>query len=92
PANAANQAGAKVLANVLQDPQAQLELFTSEGIYPGIDLAKTSPQVQALFAAVPVHPSVLPLSALTENVQPELAAQYLTRIEQDWTTNVLQRR
>ncbi len=91
PANAAHQAGAKVLANVLQDPQTQLELFKSKGIYPGIDLAKTSPQVQAQFAAVPVHPSVLPLAALTENVQPELAAHYLTRIEQDWTTNVLQR-
>ncbi len=79
------------MANVLQDPQTQLELFTSEGIYPGIDVAKTTPQVQAQFAAVPVHPSVLPLAALTENVQPELAAGYLSRIEQDWTTNVLQR-
>lgn len=91
PANAANQAGAMVLANVLQDPATQLELFTSTGSYPGIDLAKTSPEVQAQFAAVPVHPSVLPLAALTENAQPELAAEYLGRIEQDWTTKVLQR-
>ena len=90
PANAANQAGAMVLANILQDPQTQLELFKSKGIYPGIDLANTSPQVQAQFAAVQVQPSVLPLSTLTENVQPELAAEYLTRIEQDWTTKVLQ--
>ncbi len=91
PANAAHQAGAMVLANVLQDPQTQLQLLKTEGIYPGIDLAKTSPDVQAQFAAVPVHPSVLPLQTLTENAQPELAAEYLTRIEKDWTTTVLQR-
>ena len=90
PANAAHQAAATVLANVLQDPQTQLELLTVKGVYPGIDVTKTSPDVQAQFAAVPVHPSVLPLTALTENAQPELAAEYLTRIEQDWTTNVLQ--
>ncbi len=90
PANAAHQAAAMVLANVLQDPQTQLELLKIKGVYPGIDVTKTSPEVQAQFAAVPVHPSVLPLTAHTENVQPELAAEYLTRIEQDWTTKVLQ--
>ncbi len=91
PANAAHQAGAMVLANVLQDPRTQRELLTTKGIYPGIDLTKTSPEVRAQFAAVPVHPSVLPLQALTENAQPELAAGYLTRIEQDWIKIVLQR-
>ena len=53
-------------------------------------MAKTSPDMQAQFAAVPVHPSVLPLTTLTENAQPELSAGYLARIEQDWITNVLQ--
>lgn len=90
PANAAHQAAAMVLANVLQDPTTQLELLKSSGVYPGIDVSKTSPEVQAQFAAVSVHPSVLPLAALTENAQPELAAEYLSRIEKDWTTNVLQ--
>ena len=90
PANAAHHAAAMVLANVLQDPLTQLELLTREGIYPGIDVAKTTPEVQAQFAAVPVHPSVLPLMTLTENARPELSAGYLARIEQDWITNVLQ--
>ncbi len=90
PANAAHQFGAMVLADVLQDPQTQLELLTRQGVYPAIDVTRTSPEVQAQFAAVPVHPSVLPLAALTANVQPELAAAYLSRIEQDWTTLVLQ--
>lgn len=91
PANAGDHAGAMVLANVLQDPQAQLALFTAEGIYPGIDLSRTSAAVRAQFAAVPRSSSVLPLSALTANVQPELAAAYIARIEKDWKSNVLQK-
>ncbi len=91
PANAGDHAGAMVLANVLQDPQAQLALFTAEGIYPGIDLSRTSAAVRAQFAAVPRSSSVLPLSALTAHVQPELAAAYISRIEKDWKSNVLQK-
>jgi len=91
PANAADHAGAMVLANVLQDPHTQLALFTAEGTYPGIDLSRTSAAIAAQFAAVPRNPSVLPLSALTEHVQPELAAAYISRIEKDWKSNVLQK-
>jgi putative spermidine/putrescine transport system substrate-binding protein len=91
PYNAAHQAGALVLANVLQDPQTQLALYRAEGIYPGIDLAKTDPGTQAQFAAVPVSPSVLPLAALTRNAQPELASGYVTRIEAGWKIHVLQK-
>jgi putative spermidine/putrescine transport system substrate-binding protein len=91
PYNAAHKAAALVLANVLQDPQTQLALYKAEGIYPGIDLAKTDPGTQAQFAAVPISPSVLPLAALTRNVQPELASGYVTRIEADWKTHVLQK-
>jgi putative spermidine/putrescine transport system substrate-binding protein len=91
PANAAHHAAALVLANVLQDPATQLQLYRAEGIYPGIDLTRTSAAVQQQFAAVPVSPSVLPLAQLTAHAQPELASGYLTRIEKDWTANVLQR-
>ena len=91
PANAAHSAGAKVLANVLQDPETQLGLYEAEGIYPGIDVTRTDPDVQARFAAVPLHPSVLPLAELTRNAQPELAPEYVARLEKDWTATVLQR-
>ncbi|GAA1994857.1 ABC transporter substrate-binding protein [Nakamurella flavida] len=90
PANAANAAGAKVLANVLQDPETQLALYEAEGIYPGIDLTRTDADVQARFAAVPLSPSVLPLEELTRDAQPELAPEYVARLEQDWTATVLQ--
>jgi putative spermidine/putrescine transport system substrate-binding protein len=91
PYNAAHKAGALVLANVLQDPQTQLALYRTQGIYPGIDLAKVDPGTRAQFAAVPVNPSVLPLAVLTRDVQPELASGYVTRIEADWKINVLQK-
>lgn len=91
PYNAAHTAGALVLANVLQSPPAQLALYQAEGIYPGIDLRKAGPAAQARFAAVPVSPSVLSLAALTRDAQPELASGYITRLEGDWKTHVLQK-
>ena len=90
PGNAAHHAAALVLANVLQDPQTQLALYKAEGTYPGIDIAKTDAATRAAFAAVPLDPSVLPLSQLTAHAQPELASGYVTRLEKDWTTQVLQ--
>ena len=91
PANAAHHDGALVLANLLQDPATQLELYKVEGIYPGIDLGRTTTDVQASFAAVPISASVLPLTRLTDNAQPELASGYVTRIEKDWKTDVEQK-
>lgn len=91
PADAAHRAAALVLANVLQDPATQLGLYKAEGIYPGIDLTKTSAQMQDTFAAVPLSPSVLPLKALLSNAQPELASEYVSSIEKDWKLAVLQK-
>ncbi|MEO7059173.1 MAG: ABC transporter substrate-binding protein [Lapillicoccus sp.] len=90
PANAAHRAAALVLADVLQDPQSQLALYQAEGTYPGIDVTKTDVATQAAFAAVPLSASALPLSELTAHAQPELASGYVTRLEKDWKTEVLQ--
>lgn len=90
PANAAHSDAAMVLANVLQDPATQLELYKLEGVYPGIDLTKTSAEVRQEFASVPLSASVLPLEELLSNAQPELASDYVTRIERDWKSEVLQ--
>lgn len=91
PADAAHRAAALVLANLLQDPATQLALYKAEGIYPGIDLSKTSPPTRDAFAAVPQSPSVLPLTTLLSHAQPELASGYVTRIEKDWKSAVLQK-
>jgi len=90
PANAAHRAAALVLADVLQDPRTQLALFVAQGTYPGIDVTKTDAATKAAFAAVPVSPSVLTLAQLTAHAQPELASGYVTALEKDWRTQVLQ--
>ncbi|GAA0207224.1 ABC transporter substrate-binding protein [Cytobacillus oceanisediminis] len=90
PENAGSRAAAFVLANTLQEPEVQLALFESAGIYPGIDVSRTDDAVQQAFDDVPRSPSVLSLDDLTADVQPELSSAYLARIEDDWTTLVLQ--
>lgn len=90
PDNAAHKAAALVLANLLEDPLTQLALYQAEGTNPGIDVTKTATATQAAFAAVPLSASVLPLSQLTAHAQPELASGYVTRLEKDWKTEVLQ--
>ena len=91
PKTSPHKAAAEVLANVLLDPASQLELYTKEGVFPAIDVAKTEPAVQAMFKGVSTSPSVLPLADLTAHAQPELASTYVTTIEKDWKTNVLQK-
>jgi putative spermidine/putrescine transport system substrate-binding protein len=91
PYNAGAQAAAKVLANELLDPEVQLELFRTAGIYPAIDLERLTDAERAPFEDVDLGPSVLPLTELTADTQPELAAAYVTRIEADWKARVLQR-
>lgn len=91
PANAAHQAGALVLANVLQEPEVQLALFEAAGVYPAIDVATTPQGVQDAFAAVETSPSVLPLAELLADARPELASAYLSAIEDGWVAEVQQK-
>jgi len=91
PSNAAHSAGALVLANVLEDPEVQLALFRATGAFPGIDVSRTSAPVQKKFAAVRQSPAVLSYEELAANAQPELASDYITRIEMDWRAQVLQK-
>jgi putative spermidine/putrescine transport system substrate-binding protein len=91
PANSPHKAAAQVLQNVLLDPETQLEFYTLSGTFPAVDLSKLSPELQAKFAAVSTSPSVLPLADLSKDAQPELTSKYVTTIEKDWKTNVLQK-
>lgn len=91
PSNSDHQAGALVLANVLQDPEVQLALYEATGAYPGIDVARTPAGVQQGFAAVRPSASVLSIAELNADAQPELASGYISRIEDGWRAEVLQR-
>ena len=91
PANSPHKAAAQVLQNVLLDPDTQLEFYKLSGTFPALDLTKLSTEQQAAFAAVSTSESVLPLKDLSAHAQPELTSKYVTSIEKDWKTNVLQK-
>ncbi len=95
PRNAADQAGALVLANVLQEPEVQLALLEGAGIYPAVELDRLPSGLRRRFAEVTPGPaegsSVLGPEELTADALPELPAAYIDRIEEDWEREVLQR-
>ena len=49
---------------------------------------RTAAEVQAGFAAITTHPSVVPASELAKAALPELQADWLTAIEKGWADNV----
>jgi putative spermidine/putrescine transport system substrate-binding protein len=90
PFNSPNKAAALVLQNVLLSAEAQLEKARPEvwGTSPGIEMDRTSPEVQAAFAALPSHPSVVSSAELSKAALPELQAGWISAIEQGWRANV----
>ena len=90
PFNSPNKAAALVLQQVLLSGEAQLEKAepTVWGTSPGIEVDRLSPELQAEFAALPQHPSVVPAAELAQNALPELEAAWISAIEQGWLENV----
>ena len=90
PFNSPNKAAAMVLQNLLLSGKAQLEKARPEvwGAAPAIDISRTTPEVQAGFAAIIAHPSVVPASDLAKAALPELQSDWISAIEQGWLKNV----
>jgi putative spermidine/putrescine transport system substrate-binding protein len=90
PFNATNKAAAMVVQNLLLSGEEQLEKAKTEvwGASPAIDVSRTTPEVQAGFAAIKAHPSVVPAAELAKAALPELQADWLTAIESGWTAAV----
>ncbi|MDK2775509.1 MAG: ABC transporter substrate-binding protein [Tabrizicola sp.] len=90
PFNSPNKAAAMVVQNLLLSGEAQLEKAKTEvwGAAPAIEISRTAPAVQAGFAAIKTHPSVVPATKLAEAALPELQADWLTAIERGWAENV----
>lgn len=93
PYNSPNKAAALVLANLLLSVEAQLEKAQPDvwGVENVLDATTLEAEAAAAFAAVPRHPAVVSTAELAEVALPELQAAWITRIEQDWQTNVAQR-
>lgn len=90
PFNSPNKAAAMVLQNLLLSGEAQLEKAKTEvwGAAPAIEIARTTPEIQAGFAAIKTHPSVIPATELAKAALPELQADWLTAIEKGWAQAV----
>jgi putative spermidine/putrescine transport system substrate-binding protein len=91
PFNAANKAGAMVLANLLESPAAQIEKAKPAiwGDLPAIDPAKLSATDKAALDAVPRGEATLSPDELVAHSQPELQGDWLEQIEKDWQAKVL---
>jgi putative spermidine/putrescine transport system substrate-binding protein len=90
PFNSPNKAAAMVLQNVLLSAEAQYEKARPEvwGALPVIELDRLSPEMQARFAALPTHPSVVSPTELSKNALPELQADWISAIEKGWIAHV----
>lgn len=85
PRNAANRAGAMVVADFLISPEAQAHMqdVTVLGSYSVLDPARLSPDEAALFAALPSAPALPKLEDLGPTL-PEPHASWMTRLTEDW--------
>ena len=90
PFNSPNKAAALVLQNVLFSAEAQLEKALPEvwGTVPGIEVDRTSGEIQTAFAGIERHPWVVDPAELAQNALPELQAGWISAIEQGWIENV----
>ncbi|MDE0111932.1 MAG: ABC transporter substrate-binding protein [Albidovulum sp.] len=90
PINSPHKAAALVLQNVLLSGEAQYTKARPDvwGTKPAIEVDRTSPDVQAKFASIKRHPSVVSPAELAKAALPELHSAWITAIEEGWIANV----
>ncbi|NJO52318.1 MAG: ABC transporter substrate-binding protein [Leptolyngbyaceae cyanobacterium RM2_2_4] len=89
PINAANPAGAMILADILASPEGQLEKFKPEvwGDPPLLSPQKLPPELQSELTKVEESYGI-PLDELTSTTVPVVNAEYTTRLEQTWEEQI----
>lgn len=92
PFNSQNKAGAQVVANFLESPEAQAakqDPETGWGDLPAIDVDRLSEQKQELFEK-PEGPATLSSEKLQSNQLPEARTEWLLELEEGWQNRVLE--
>jgi putative spermidine/putrescine transport system substrate-binding protein len=89
PINAANPAGAMILANILSSPEGQLQKFKPDvwGDPPLLNTQKVPSNLQSEFAKVETGYGV-PLKELIASTVPVVNAEYTTRLEKTWEEQI----
>jgi len=87
PFNSPNKAGAQVIANIVNSPQAQIKM-QKDGIIgsPVINMNLTS--LSSQYRSLPVHPSSTSPATLAKNANPELTSAWLKAIDAGWIKSV----
>ena len=90
PTNSPHKAAALVLQNILLSGEAQYQKARPDvwGTKPAIEVDRTSSEVQANFASIKRHPSVVSSTELAKAALPELHSAWITAIEEGWIANV----
>lgn len=90
PANAAEPAGAMVVANLLLSPEAQYEKQRIEVWGDGtvLDVDGLPPDWRARFDALSTAPGSLPDSIVTRFAVPEVAAEWHDRVVSEWRRRI----
>jgi putative spermidine/putrescine transport system substrate-binding protein len=91
PFNSQNKAGAQVVANFLESPEAQAAKQDPDswGDLPAIDVDRLPEEKQALFETSD-SPATLSNEELQENQLPEARTEWLLRLEEGWQNRVLE--
>jgi putative spermidine/putrescine transport system substrate-binding protein len=94
PFNAADPAGAMVVADFLLSPEAQLHKADPRvwGDFPAIDISRLEPDWQQRFADLPRGAATLPGKVLQHHQLPEPPSEILIRLEKGWDRHVLKGR
>ena len=91
PSTSGNTAGARVVANLALSPEQQIEKAKPAvwGQFTVLDLNRLTPSARAGFEALPVSPVVPAFDVLARNAHPELAAGWVSPLDEGWRRNVL---
>jgi putative spermidine/putrescine transport system substrate-binding protein len=92
--NSSNIAGAMVVTNFLLSPEAQLSKNNPEnwGDFTVLDMKKLEPADRRAFDNLDLGEATLALDVLNQHGVPEIPADYLTRLENDWSRFVLEKK
>jgi ABC-type uncharacterized transport system YnjBCD substrate-binding protein len=92
PYNSPHKAAAMVLANLVLEPDLQIAKAQPDTWGDGfaIDTKLLSPEAKAKVDAFPKSDASLPPDVLTQKILPSLAAEYDTKVQEDWKTFVLE--
>ncbi len=93
PFNAPNKAGAMVVSNFLLSPDAQYSKFIPEnwGDFTVLDLDRLDRADRRRFLELDLGSATLPVDVLARHSVPEIPAEYVDALVDDWERTVLRR-